>query len=316
VNELVVLGQQSGDESLLLEALHCRWSTAFFRGDVQGILTSVDEGLKLYDSTRHGRLGAEFGGHDPGVCARTVAALAYLQLGSRRDAIESVTRGIDLARRLNQPPSEAFAIMNALTTYQMIGDRDTVLRLTVRMTEIADRFLLPAQRSLATFMAAWARACGDNLEVGLKAMESEFPRVTIMGPIPVFYSGLLANVRLEAGQAALALELLDEVLKRVKEPNVGLYLPEIRRLRGECLLRLDPGAFDQAVLEFETAIAIAKEQQARIFQLAAAVSLARATAAAGSPERGIAALAEIVSAFGEDHDAPQLALARTMLATP
>jgi hypothetical protein len=162
-------------------------------------------------------------------------------------------------------------------------------------------------------MSAWTHACGDKLEAGLKAMESEFPRVSLMGPIPVFYSGLLAGVRLEAGQAALALELLDDVLNRVQEPNVGLYLPEIHRLRGECLLRLDPGAFDQTVLEFETAIEIAKEQQARIFQLAAAVSLVHATAAAG-PERGMAPLREIVSAFTGDLDAPQLALARTMLA--
>ncbi len=314
VNELVVLGQQSGDEALLLEALHCRWSTAFFRGDVAGILTSVDEGLKLYDSAKHGRLGAEFGGHDPGVCAYTVSALGSAQLGCLRDATERIERGIQLARALNQPPSEGFAIMNALTTYQMIGDRETVLRLTSRMTEIAERFHLPAQRSLATFMAAWARACGDNLEAELKTMEAEFPRVTVMGPIPVFYSGLLAGVRLEAGQAAQALELLNDVLKRVKEPNVGLYLPEIHRLRGECLLRLDPTAIDDAVPEFETAIEIAEEQQARIFQLAAAVSLARATAAAGRPQRGIAALSEIVGAFSDDHDAPQLPLARTMLA--
>ena len=37
VAELVLLGQRSGDEALLLEAIHCRWSTAFFRGDVADI---------------------------------------------------------------------------------------------------------------------------------------------------------------------------------------------------------------------------------------------------------------------------------------
>ena len=33
-SELVTLAQRSGDSDLLLEAYHCRWSTAFFRGDV------------------------------------------------------------------------------------------------------------------------------------------------------------------------------------------------------------------------------------------------------------------------------------------
>ena len=32
--ELVALAQSSGDSELLLEAYHCRWSTAFFSGDV------------------------------------------------------------------------------------------------------------------------------------------------------------------------------------------------------------------------------------------------------------------------------------------
>jgi predicted ATPase len=162
-------------------------------------------------------------------------------------------------------------------------------------------------------MSAWAGACGDGLDAGLRAMESEFPRVSAMGPIPVFYTGLLATVRLEAGQAAQALELCDSILQTVSEPGVGLYVPEIHRLRGECLLRLDPGAFDAAVREFEMAVAAAKQQQARIFQLAAALSLARAWAAAGRPENGTAALQEALGAFGEDDSPSQLASARAML---
>ena len=218
-----------------------------------------------------------------------------------------------MSRTLNQPPSIAFAIMNALTTYQMIGDRNAIMRLVSQMMEVADKFDLPVQRSIASFMSAWAGAYGEELDAGLQAMESEFPRVSAMGPIPVYYAGLLAGVRLQAGQAARALELLDGVLKTVTEPGVGLYVPEIHRLRGECLLRLDTGDFDAAVREFETAIAAAKQQQSRAFQLAAAVSLTRAWAVADRPEKGMGPLQEIVHAFGEGDDPPQLALARAML---
>jgi tetratricopeptide (TPR) repeat protein len=310
--DLVALAQRLGDENLFLEAIHCRWSTAFFRGDVAETLAGSQEGLSLYDPARHNLLGAEFGGHDPGVCAHTVGGLAFAQSGKPRAAADSVERGIALSRKLNQPPSVAFAIMNALTTYQMIGDRDAVSRLAAQMMELAEKFDLPVQRSIARFMSAWAGACGDELDAGLRAMESEFPRVSAMGPIPVFYTGLLAAVRLEAGQAAQSLELCDSILQTVSEPGVGLYVPEIHRLRGECLLRLDRD-FDAAVRELETAIATAKQQQARIFQLAAAVSLARAWAAGGRPENGTAALREAIGLFGEDDDPPQLALARAML---
>ena len=314
VEELVTLGRQSGDENLLLEAIHCRWSTAFFRGDASACLASAQEGIRLYEPTRHNRLGAEFGGHDPGVCAHTVAGVAFAQSGRPREAADSIEKGIVLSRSLNQPSSITFAIMNALTAYQTMENREAVSRLALQMIELADKFALPAQRSVARFMAAWADACGDRVGAGLQVMEAEFPSVSAMGPLPVLYVGLLAGVRLEAGQAAQALELLDGVLKTVEEPGVGLYVPQIHRLRGECLLRLDSRNFDEAIREFETAIAAAKQQQTRLFQLLAAISLARAWTAVGRPENGHPSLREIVDGLTGSENVPQLVLARTMLA--
>ena len=71
-SELVTLAQRSGDGDLLLEAYHCRWSTAFFRGDVAAALDDSRIGVETYDMARHRHLGQAFGGHDPGVCAHVV----------------------------------------------------------------------------------------------------------------------------------------------------------------------------------------------------------------------------------------------------
>ena len=54
------------------------------------------------------------------------------------------------------------------------------------------------------------------------------------------------------------------MILRTSEPGVGFFLPEIRRLRAECLLRHGPSHFDEAIREFETAIATARQQQARV----------------------------------------------------
>jgi hypothetical protein len=37
-NRLIALGHRSGVKALFFEALHCRWSTAFFRGDIERAL--------------------------------------------------------------------------------------------------------------------------------------------------------------------------------------------------------------------------------------------------------------------------------------
>jgi predicted ATPase len=214
---------------------------------------------------------------------------------------------------LKHPTSLAFACMNAMTAYQIIGDRDAVSRLAQRMFEVADRFNLPPQRSIATFMSGWSSACGDDLAGGLQVMESEFPRVSMTGPLPPFYAGLMSNILFQDGQLVRALEPLDMILRTVKEPGVGFFLPEIYRLRAECLLRLDPANFEEAIREFETAIATARQQQARVFWLRAAIGLSRAWAASGAPEKGIAQLNEAVGAFSGDDDPAELAIARQML---
>jgi len=311
--QLVALGRKSGDEALFLEAIHCRWSTAFFRGDIARLMADGREGIKHYDIERHSRLGAEFGGHDPGVCAHVVLGLGLAQFGSLQEAKDNLARGVALGERLMNPSSLTFACMNALTAYQIIGDRPAVSRLARRMMEVADKFNLPPQRSIATFMSGWITACDDDLAFGLRVMESEFPRVSVMGPLPPFYAGLLADIRLRAGHVALALESLDMMLRTFKEPGVGFFLPEIHRLRAECLLRLDSANFDEAVAELEAAIATAKQQQARVFWLRAAISLSRLWVSRGTPEKAIARLQEVVGAFGDDGEPRELATARQLL---
>jgi tetratricopeptide (TPR) repeat protein len=251
--ELVVLATQSGDEDMFLEAIHCRWSTAFFRGDVMRTLVDAREGIRHYDPDRHSCLAAAFAGHDPGVCAHAVAGLALAQFGNRPEACESAERGLALAQRLNHPATLVHAIMNAMTTYQLIDDRDCVLRLAPRMIELAGRFNFPAHHAIATFMLGWARATGDGFAEGLAVMEAQVTRASSLGPLSQYYGGLLAGVRAQDGRFNDALALLDPILTAVKEPGVGFYLPEIHRLRGECLL--DAADVDAAIRELDVAIA-------------------------------------------------------------
>ena len=312
--ELVALAQRSEDETLFMEAIHCRWSTAFFRGDVAQALADGREGVRHYDPQRHSKLAAEFGGHDAGVCAHTVVGLALAQLGRRREATASIEQALALAKTLNQPNSLAFGYMNAMAACQIVGDGSAVLRFAGDMIEIADKYNLPPQKPMAAFMAAWARARGGDLAGGLQAMEAEFPRVSISGPIPQHYLGMLASVRLEAGQAARALEQLDAFLDTVKESDAVFYLPEIHRLRGECLLRIDASRFDEALRALEAAMTLAKKHQAQLFHLRAAISLARALAGSGAAEKGMAPLREAIGLLGDDGDVEEFAAARDLLA--
>ena len=82
---------------------------------------------------------------------------------------------------------------------------------------------------------------------------------------------------LAAGRPADGLALLDRAIAAIDEPGVGFYLPEIYRLRGECLLALGRGNMDEARQAFAAARDIATRQGAVIFERRAEASLGEIT---------------------------------------
>src|SRR5262249_48621929 len=68
-NELVDVGEQLGDEALILEAHHSRWGTCHVSGLVATTLADTERGIALYREDLHRLHAYEYGGHDTGVCA-------------------------------------------------------------------------------------------------------------------------------------------------------------------------------------------------------------------------------------------------------
>jgi hypothetical protein len=95
--------------------------------------------------------------------------------------------------------------------------------------------------------------------------------------LPQYYLGLAAEVLLAAGRTADALGHLDHAIAGIDEAGVGIYLPEIYRLRGACLLALDRQNKAEARSAFAIAVTIAKRQGAVIFERRAQASLSKFT---------------------------------------
>ena len=138
--ELVTLAQRSSDGELLLEAYHCRWSTAFFRGDVAEALDNTLVGVETYDLARHRHLGHAFGGHDPGVCAHVVRANALQLSGDALGAKASARQGVALAETLGHPNTLGHALHNACMAHQLGGEREAALAAAQRAADLAEKF--------------------------------------------------------------------------------------------------------------------------------------------------------------------------------
>ncbi|HXF80383.1 MAG TPA: hypothetical protein VN598_16070, partial [Usitatibacter sp.] len=208
-------------------------------------------------------LGPVFGGHDPGVCAWAVHAVALAQTGRAREASASMQRAIEIAGTLNHPNSLCHALQNASVVAQLNGEHAALEEIVQRMLELAERYNLPPQRAHAKFMTAWLRT--RRGEIDAATMAEEVSRPMAMGPLYRYYAALLAETCHSAGLYDHALDTVDSALASVTERGVGLAVPELHRVRALCLDCRRAGD-PEARRSMDEAIAIARLQGASIFE--------------------------------------------------
>jgi tetratricopeptide (TPR) repeat protein len=309
--ELTSLAQRLGDESLLLEAQHCRWGDETFAGNVLRLLESTEEGIRRYDAKRHAQLAEAFGGHDPGVCALVCHANGLSLRGLPAQARRSVERALELAESLSHAPSIAHAHAIAGRTFMTIRDRHGCERTGAQTVALAEKFDLPFFRWYGRYLMGWAKTQALTLSEGLALMEEAFPLIVAEQLYKIF-GAALAEARFDAGRVTDALALLDHALNTGGGPTNGLYTPEIHRLRGMFLKNLGSPA-EEVERALRTALEIAEEQGAFLLKLRAATSLARLWRDQGKVQQARELSAPVYGWFTEGFDTRDLKEAKALL---
>ena len=309
--ELTSLAQRLGDESLLLEAQHCRWGDEFFGGNVPQILETTEEGIRRYDAKRHAQLADAFAGHDPGVCSLALHAMGLSLRGFPDQARRTLEKALALAEFLSHPPSIGFAHRFAGQVSLIARDRDGCERMGKRLVELAEKFDLRYFRWFGRYLMGWARAQGLTLSEGLALMEEAFPPI-VNEQLYKVYSAALAELRFDAGHVTDALALVDHALNTGEGPASGLFAPEIHRLRGVFLRSLGSPA-EEVERTFRAALEIAEQQGAFLLKLRAVTSLARLWRDQGKVQQARELLAPVYGWFTEGFDTLDLREAKALL---
>jgi predicted ATPase len=124
---------------------------------------------------------------------------------------------------------------------------------------------------------------------------------------------LLAEAAGHAGQVTEGLRLLGEALPGFEASRRGDLLAETYRLQGDFLLRQASPEAAQAEACFHQALALARRQQARSWELRAAMSLSRLWQCQGKRAAARALLEPIYGWFTEGFDTADLQEARALL---
>jgi predicted ATPase len=125
------------------------------------------------------------------------------------------------------------------------------------------------------------------------------------------YIALLAGAYEIAGQVEEALALLDKALQIVERTGERWFAAELNRHKGQLLLR--QGHWEAAEELYRKALSIAVEQEAKMWELRAAVSLARLRQDQGRRAEARDLLAPVYGWFTEGFDTPDLKDAKALL---
>ena len=117
----------------------------------------------------------------------------------------------------------------------------------------------------------------------------------------------LAEAEAGAGDPDRATAALDEALATADHAGYRAFEAELHRVRGDILLYRDPADPVPAEDAHQTAIAIAKQQGARSFELRAALALAKLYQSSGRPADARTVLAPALEGFVSTPEMPEIA---------
>jgi predicted ATPase len=133
-----------------------------------------------------------------------------------------------------------------------------------------------------------------------------------MGAVWPWFLVLLAEAYGKVGRLGEGLDALDEALEWVHRNDERLYEAEAYRIRGELLLRDDVPDTAGAEQCFQRALQVARDQQAKSWELRAATSLSRLWEQEGKRDDAREVLMPVYGWFTEGFDTADLRDARVL----
>jgi predicted ATPase len=223
-----------------------------------------------------------------------------------------------LAHDLSHPLSQALALDLAAGLQQFRREVQSVQEQADALVALATEHGFPFWRGTGTVKQGWARVEQGDGEAGIEAMQQGLAAVQATGTSLVRPSNLarLAEAYLRVNRLNDGLQTVSEALHEVQKSGEQYYEAELYRLQGELLLQAAGGRQRvalQAEACFQQALAIARRQQARAWELRAAMSLSRLWQQQGKRQAAREVLAAVYGWFTEGFDTSDLQEAQAQL---
>ena len=248
-------------------------------------------------------------------CTSFLALCLQLQ-GYPEQAARWSQKALARAHDMGEQPALAFALLVAGALFHLIRGEASAAQ---SHTEALDR--LSTERGWEVYRM-WGTICkglmhirAGHVEAGIGKMRQGIDAWESTGAVAgrVQQLLMLGQAYLQAGQITEGLDAAAEALSVVDSSGLRFFEAEAWRLKGALLLQAGDTAGIEAEACLQHAIEIARRQTARLWELRAAVTLARLYGAQGRSAEARSLLAPVFCWFSEGFDTPDLVEARVVL---
>ena len=285
-------------------------------GDIAEGRTHLEHAIALYDPAEHRDLATRFFGQENGAAIMSWRSIASWLLGYPDAALADAERALLLAREADHLATLVYVINFSIWSYIRCGDYTTAATL-------ADEYD-PLQNQLggSSFWEGWGmmqRGClltltGKAPEAvrtitsGVELMRST--KTTMWMPLFLSY---LARANADIGQFDEASTKIREAMTAVDTTKEKWHEAELNRVAGEIALRAPQPDVAKAEADFARALEVARQQQAKSWELRAAMSMARLLYAQDERGRARDVLAPVYGWFTQGFDTLDLQQAKLLL---
>jgi predicted ATPase len=248
------------------------------------------------------------------MASQAYLGIVLLCLGFPDQALAQGNAAIAEARRLAHPPSLAVSLAVGTVPLSLIADDAALNERTGQLVAVATEQGFPFHRAWGTIYRGWVKVKNTDVTEGMSLQRSGSSAFRATGAELLWmphHTALLAEACEIAGQIEGALTLLDDALQIVERTGECWFAAELNRCKGQLLLRQrHPEAAEEL---YRKALSIAREQEAKLWELRAAASLARLRRDQGRRAEAGDLLAPIYGWFTEGFDTPDLKEAKALL---
>jgi predicted ATPase len=276
--------------------------------------THLDRAIALYDPAEHRALANRFG-QDIRVAALSYRSWALWMLGYPNAALLDARSAVEEARDIGQAPTLMYALVHAVVIHMQCGDHVAAATESEELVALANDKGALFWKALGMSVQGCALAASGRSEEAVQAITAGITASCSRGStfwMPFHWSHL-ASAYAELGQFENAWRCLGEAMTAAEMSKESWFEAEIYRVAGEIALLSPSPDLVKAEDYFERALAIARAQQARSWELRAATSLARLWREEDKRQEARDCLAPVHAWFTEGFDTADLRQARALL---